>query len=89
MVAPDRRATGNIISLSRATYNLSKEKAEALAAFLKANVKTAVLEFKFESNGLTITTAPEAQVVIGNFVKLMKGPPETGLRFELHFENKK
>jgi hypothetical protein len=78
MAAP----ANNVIPLSRATYNLPKDKAEALAAFLKANVKTSVLELKVDNNSLTITTAPEAQVAIGNFVKLLQGPTRT-LRLQL------
>jgi beta-lactamase regulating signal transducer with metallopeptidase domain len=64
-------ASTTTVALSRATYKLSKEKAEALAAFLKANVKASVLELKVENDGLVVTTTPEAQSTIGGIVKLM------------------
>ncbi len=64
-------ASGNTVSLSRATYHLSKARAEALAAFLQANVKASVLELKVENNGLTVTTTPDLQATIGGIVKVM------------------
>jgi beta-lactamase regulating signal transducer with metallopeptidase domain len=60
-----------VINLSRATYKLSKDKATTLAAFLKENVKASVLELKVDEQGLTVTTTPEAQAVIGGIVRLM------------------
>jgi hypothetical protein len=60
------------IALSRVTYKLPKEKAEALAAFLKANVHPSVLEFKTDGVGLTVTTTPEAQSTIHGIVTLMQ-----------------
>lgn len=53
---------------------LSKEKAETLAAFLKANVKAPVLELQVLNEGLVVTTTPEVQSAIGNLVNLMKSP---------------
>lgn len=80
-------ASGSAVSLSRATYNLPKARAEALAAFLQANVKASVLEFKVENNGLTVTTTPDVQTTIGGIVKLMGTGDGSlkieGLRFEL------
>jgi hypothetical protein len=72
--------SSNPIALSRATYQLPKEKAEALTAFLKANVRAPVLEFKAEGEGVTITTSPEAQATIGGIVKLMQGPEKSSIR---------
>jgi hypothetical protein len=63
--------SGQVINLSRATYRLPKEKSAALAAFLKDNVKAAVLEIKLEDSGLTVTTTPEAQAAIGGIARLM------------------
>lgn len=72
------------IALTRATYKLPKQKAETLAAFLKANVKASVLELKVDDNGLTVTTTPEAQSTIGGLVKLM----QTGGDVHFHYELK-
>jgi len=60
------------VTLSRVTYKLPKEKAEALAAFLKANVHPSVLEFRTDEGGLTVTTTPEAQSTIHGIVTLMQ-----------------
>ncbi len=60
------------ITLSRATYKLPYEKAEALVGFLKTNLKTQVLEFKFQNDGVVITTTPDVQAGVGTIVKLMQ-----------------
>ena len=60
-----------VITLTRATYNMPKDKVESLATFLKANVKASVLEMKSDGDGLTITTTPEVQATIGGLVRLM------------------
>jgi beta-lactamase regulating signal transducer with metallopeptidase domain len=62
------------ISLSRATYKLPKEKADALAAFLK-HVKASVLETKVEDDGITVTTTPDVQHTIAQLVGLLTGQP--------------
>jgi beta-lactamase regulating signal transducer with metallopeptidase domain len=62
-------------ALSRTTYKLPKEKADALAAFLKANVKAPLLEIKVDDKGVTVTTTVEAQATIDGIVKLMEGAP--------------
>jgi beta-lactamase regulating signal transducer with metallopeptidase domain len=59
------------ITLSRATYALPRDKAQALAAFLKENVKAPVLELKEEGQGLTVTATPETQAAVGAIVRLM------------------
>ncbi len=64
-------ARGGVITLARTTYRLPKDKATALAAFLKENVKASVLELKVEGEGLTVTTTPETQAAIGGIVRLM------------------
>src|SRR5262249_35262610 len=61
------------ITLSRASYKLPKEKAEALSAFMREHVKTNVLETKVEGDNFIVTTTPEAQHVIGQFVALIEG----------------
>jgi beta-lactamase regulating signal transducer with metallopeptidase domain len=62
------------ITLSRATYKLPKEKADALAAFLK-HVKASVLETKVEDDGVTVTTTPDVQHTIAQLVGLLTGQP--------------
>ena len=52
------------IVLTRTTYKLPKEKAVALEAYLKAQVKAKVLETKVEGEGLTVTTTPETQKTV-------------------------
>jgi beta-lactamase regulating signal transducer with metallopeptidase domain len=61
------------VTLSRATYKLPKEKAEALGAFLREHVKASVVETKVEGENFIVTTTPEAQHVIGQFVALIEG----------------
>ena len=63
-----------VTTLTRATYKLKPTTAEALASFLKENVKTAILETKSEGESLVITTTPEAQKAIGQFIHLLQGP---------------
>jgi hypothetical protein len=63
----------DVITLTRVTYKLKAAAAEALAAFLKENVKTAILEIKSEGDTLTVTTTPEAQHVIGQLINLIQG----------------
>jgi beta-lactamase regulating signal transducer with metallopeptidase domain len=65
------------VTLSRATYKLPKEKADALAAFLK-HVKASVLETKVEDDGIIVTTTPDVQHTIGQLVALMTGQPHIG-----------
>jgi hypothetical protein len=65
------------ITLSRATYKLPKEKADALAAFLK-HVKASVLETKVEDDGVTVTTSPDVQHTIAQLVGLLTGKTLTG-----------
>lgn len=57
--------------LTRGTYKLPGVKAEALAAFLKDQV-TADVETKVDGDTIKITTTPEAQSVIGNFIRLLQ-----------------
>jgi hypothetical protein len=84
----DGQGAGTLIVLSRATYKLPKGKAEALAKFLQEHGKVPVLEIKVEGDSLTITTTPEAQKAIGQFVGLMQGltvttlDPNTGKQLE-------
>jgi hypothetical protein len=67
------------IHLCRITYALPKEKAEALAAVLK-DVKLPVLETAVKADAIVVTTTPEGQRIIGEFVGLLQGktPAATG-----------
>jgi beta-lactamase regulating signal transducer with metallopeptidase domain len=60
------------ISLTRTTYTLSREKADALAALLK-DLKAPVLETQVKQDGIVVTTTPEAQRIVGDFVGLLQG----------------
>jgi beta-lactamase regulating signal transducer with metallopeptidase domain len=62
-----------VITLTRVTYKLKAATAEALASFLKENVKTAILEIKNEGDNLVVTTTPDAQHVIGQLIDLIQG----------------
>jgi beta-lactamase regulating signal transducer with metallopeptidase domain len=64
------------MTLTRVVYKLPAAKAEALAAFLKENVKAQVLETKVEDEHITITTTPETQRTIGQFISLLRGKSE-------------
>src|SRR5262249_15147692 len=54
-----RPSTEVVVTLARVTYKLPKEKAEALAAFLRDHVKAQVMETKAEGENLIVTTTPE------------------------------
>jgi beta-lactamase regulating signal transducer with metallopeptidase domain len=66
------RTATDAITLSRATYKLSKEQAAALATLLGA-VKATVMETKVDGDSITVTTTPETQATIGQIVRLMQG----------------
>jgi beta-lactamase regulating signal transducer with metallopeptidase domain len=63
-----------VITLTRVTYKLNPTTAYALVDFLKDNVKTAILEAKSEGENLVVTTTPDAQKAIGQFIHLLQGP---------------
>jgi beta-lactamase regulating signal transducer with metallopeptidase domain len=69
LVAPSNE---NAITLTRASYKLPKEKADALAAFLK-HIRASVLETKVEDESLTVTTTPDVQQTIAHLVGLLTG----------------
>ncbi len=60
------------LRLERVSYNLPKDKAEALAVLLK-DLKTPVLETQVKADGIVVTTTPDAQHVVGEFVSLLRG----------------
>jgi hypothetical protein len=69
--APDG---AEVITLTRVSYKLNPTTAYALVDFLKDNVKTAILEAKSEGENLVVTTTPDAQKAIGQFIHLLQGP---------------
>ena len=71
-----RPSTEVVVTLIRATYKLPKEKAEALAAFLRDHVKAQVMETKAEGENLIVTTTPEAQQTIRQFIALLQEKPK-------------
>jgi hypothetical protein len=66
-------SSSETVMLSRTTYSLAGNKARALDAFLKENVKTKVLETRIEGEKLIVTTTPEVQSTIGALVSIMTG----------------
>jgi hypothetical protein len=75
---------GSTVLLSRSTYKMPRDRADALAAFLKDQVKSPTIETKVEEEGIVVTTTPEAQQVIGQFIHLTQGKGMQGqtLRYE-------
>lgn len=63
---------GNAITLSRATYKLSREQAAALGTLL-GSITATVMETKVDGDSLTVTTTPDAQQTIGQIVRLITG----------------
>jgi hypothetical protein len=61
------------IILSRATYKMPRAKAEALAAFLRGQLNEQTLETKVDEEAIVITTLPETQKTIGQFIGLVQG----------------
>jgi beta-lactamase regulating signal transducer with metallopeptidase domain len=64
------------VTLTRATYALPKDKADALAALLK-DLKGVEVEAQVKADGIVVTTTPEAQRVVGEFIDVLQGkaPP--------------
>lgn len=73
-------AAGEIENLTRAKYKLPSGRADALAAFIKAQVKEDV-ETRVDGETLIVTATADDQTRIGQFVQLLKKTPEEpGLR---------
>src|SRR5262249_28435886 len=71
------------VMLSRTTYNLPAAKAEALGRLLQQHFKAAVMETKVEGDSLTITTTPEVQQGIRQFIALMEGKGQAPQQIQL------
>jgi beta-lactamase regulating signal transducer with metallopeptidase domain len=72
------KATGREILLVRVIYQLPHAKAEALASLLSQHRKVEVLEAKVEGDNLTVTTTPEAEQAITQFISLISGSTKAG-----------
>jgi hypothetical protein len=59
------------MTLTRAVYKLPHAKAEALARLLSEHTKVEVLETRVEGDSLIVTTTPEAQKAIRQFISLL------------------
>jgi predicted metal-dependent hydrolase len=64
--------TSDVQTLTRATYRLSPNKAEAFAAFLRDHMKSPV-EAKIDGDNLVVTAPPGAQATIEQFIALSEG----------------
>jgi len=79
----DGRGEVETVALTRVTYKLPAGKAEALAAFLSANLSDDI-EVRVKENSLQVTASAEDQGAIGHFMQLLaahrtradKRPPE-------------
>jgi beta-lactamase regulating signal transducer with metallopeptidase domain len=74
------------LALTRVSYKLPKDKADALAAFLP-HIKAQVLESKVEGEGIVVTTTPEIQRTIGQLVALLQGKTHEGAARPLNLYN--
>ncbi len=70
------------IALTRSSYRLTKDKADALVQFMRASVKNEIFESNYDSGRLTITTTPDLQKSIAGLLSQL-GHKET-LTLELH-----
>src|SRR5262249_56912936 len=73
-VIPPQPASSSEVTLTRATYELPGEKAKALSELLQG-YKGPEITFKIEGDKMTVTTTPEAQHVLGQFVRFLQGKP--------------
>ncbi len=58
--------------LSRATYELQSDKAKALSDLLQGS-KSPEVTIKIEGDKVTVTTTPEGQHAIGQFIHFLQG----------------
>jgi hypothetical protein len=74
-IVPQENPSGEI-TLTRATYELPGDKAKALSDLLQG-YKGPEVTLKIEGDKVTVTTSPEAQHVIGQFIRFLQGKPAT------------
>jgi hypothetical protein len=78
-------AADQAVTLTRATYKMPKDKAEALAKFLGDQVKGQVLETKVDGDSIMVTTT-HIQRTIHEFINLVQG--KTGQEAWIELNNK-
>jgi beta-lactamase regulating signal transducer with metallopeptidase domain len=61
-----------VITLTRARYQLPQSRATALSAFLREHCKVDMLDLKIGPNEITVTATPEAQKAIGQLIGIMR-----------------
>jgi beta-lactamase regulating signal transducer with metallopeptidase domain len=81
-------AAAQEVTLSRTTYKLPAAKAEALGKFLQEHVKAIVMETKADGDSLTITTTPEVQQGIRQFIALIEGKAPSNAAKYRYWEKK-
>jgi beta-lactamase regulating signal transducer with metallopeptidase domain len=59
------------VALTRSTYKLPHERAEALAAFIKSNLSDEI-EVRVKENSLQVTATADDQAAIGQFIRLLQ-----------------
>jgi beta-lactamase regulating signal transducer with metallopeptidase domain len=81
-VMPPAAATSSeaSVTLSRATYELSNDKSKSLSDLVAGipydrGYKGPEVTLKIEGDKVTVTTTPEAQQVIGQFIHFLQGKP--------------
>ncbi len=75
-VIPPQPSGSTEVALTRATYELPGEKAKALSELLQG-YKGPEITFKIEGDKMTVTTTPEAQHMLGQFVRFLQGKLST------------
>jgi hypothetical protein len=75
-VLPPQPTGSTEVTLTRATYELPGEKAKALSELLQG-YKGPEITFKIEGDKMTVTTTPEAQHMLGQFVRFLQGKLST------------
>jgi len=73
-VAPLPASQGGEVMLSRATYELPSDKSKALSDLLQGS-KSPEVTIKVEGDKVTVTTTPEGQHAIGQFIYFLQGKP--------------
>jgi beta-lactamase regulating signal transducer with metallopeptidase domain len=72
-----QQVQGSEVTLTRATYELPGEKAKALSDLLQGYNGPEVT-LKIEGDKVTVTTSPEAQHMLGQFIRFLQGKLSTG-----------
>jgi beta-lactamase regulating signal transducer with metallopeptidase domain len=73
-VGPLPASQGGEVMLSRATYELPSDKSKALSDLFQGT-KNPEVTLKIEGDKVTVTTTPEGQHAIGQFIHFLQGKP--------------